>query len=101
MWICKQGYKLQQNLSLFRAQGVQRAETGKGILEMEGRGYLDFYRNTSEELFLKSLMEGSIGVPTMEMLGCKNLSHNFRTDSEELFKSWLRNGEASNYSFLI
>ncbi|KAK2979256.1 hypothetical protein RJ640_001646 [Escallonia rubra] len=66
-------------------------------MEMAGRGYSDFYRNTSEELFLKSLMEGSIGVPTMEMLGFKNLSHNFRTDSEELFKSWLRNGEASNY----
>ncbi|KAK2991175.1 hypothetical protein RJ640_002289 [Escallonia rubra] len=76
----------QQNLSLFRAQGVQRGDTGKVILEMEGRDYSDFYRNTSEELFLKSLMEGSIGVPTMEMLGFKNLSHNFRTDSEELFK---------------
>ncbi|KAK2966536.1 hypothetical protein RJ640_002839 [Escallonia rubra] len=94
----KQGYKLQQNLSLFRSQGVQRGETGKGILKMEGRGYSDFYRNTSEELFLKSLMEGSIGVPTMEMLGFKNLSHNFRTDSEELFKSWLTN---SSFVYLI
>lgn len=46
---------------------------------------------------MKTLMEGSIGMPmqNMEMLGFKNLSQNFRTDSEELFKSWLTNGEAS------
>ncbi|XP_057997079.1 protein CYCLOPS isoform X2 [Hevea brasiliensis] len=66
----------------------------------EGKGFAsEMHRNTSEELFLKSLMESSIGmpVPTMEMLGFKNISsphhHNFRTDSEELFKSWLTNGE--------
>ncbi|KAL9450886.1 hypothetical protein AB3S75_012597 [Citrus x aurantiifolia] len=58
------------------------------------------YRNNSEELFLKSLMETSIGlpVPTMEMLGFKNLSQGFRTDSEELFKSWLTNGENHGHS---
>ncbi|KAA8525138.1 hypothetical protein F0562_006998 [Nyssa sinensis] len=69
-------------------------------METEGRGYSDVYRNTSEELFLKSLMEGSIGipVPTMEMLGLKNLSQNFRADSEELFKSWLTNGENHGYN---
>ncbi|KAI3468537.1 hypothetical protein Pfo_025200 [Paulownia fortunei] len=65
---------------------------------MEGRGYSEFYRNTSKELFIKTMMESSIGMPapTMEMLGFKNLTQNFRTDSEELFKSWLTNGEASN-----
>jgi hypothetical protein len=65
-------------------------------METDGRGLADLYRNSSEELFLKSLMETSIGmpVPAMEMLGFNNLSHNFRTDSEELFKSWLTNGEA-------
>eukprot|EP00258_Populus_trichocarpa_P050462 XP_024466481.1 uncharacterized protein LOC112328975 [Populus trichocarpa] len=64
-------------------------------METDGRGFADLYRNSSEELFLKSLMETSIGmpVPPMEMLGFNNLSHNFRTDSEELFKSWLTNGE--------
>ncbi|XP_038716178.1 protein CYCLOPS-like isoform X2 [Tripterygium wilfordii] len=64
-------------------------------MEREGRVISDLYRNSSEELFLKSLMESSIGlpVPTMEMLGFKNLNQNFRTDSEELFKSWLMNGE--------
>ncbi|KAJ6962786.1 protein CYCLOPS-like isoform X1 [Populus alba x Populus x berolinensis] len=64
-------------------------------METEGRGFPDLYRNSSEELFLKSLMETSIGmpVPTMEMLGFNNLSHDFRTNSEELFKSWLTNGE--------
>ncbi|XP_057477721.1 protein CYCLOPS-like [Actinidia eriantha] len=69
-------------------------------MEPEGRGYSDFYRNTSEELFLKSLMESSMGmpVPTMEMLGFKNLSNNLRTDSEELFKSWLTNGENHGYN---
>ncbi|TQD75281.1 hypothetical protein C1H46_029787 [Malus baccata] len=63
---------------------------------MEGRGHSDFYRNTSEELILRSYMESSVAtpLPTMEMLGFKNLSQNFRTDSEELFKSWLTTGEA-------
>ncbi|KAL1569244.1 protein CYCLOPS-like isoform X4 [Salvia divinorum] len=61
-------------------------------MEMEGRG---FYRNTSEELFIKTMMESPVGIPapTMEMLGFKNLTQSFRTDSEELFKSWLTNGE--------
>ncbi|KAI5594731.1 hypothetical protein BDE02_03G091500 [Populus trichocarpa] len=80
----------QHNFSFY-----QRGEGEKGVMETEGRGFTDLYRNSSEELFLKSLMETSIGmpVPTMEMLGFKNLSQNFRTDSEELFKSWLTNGE--------
>lgn len=65
-------------------------------MEMEGRGYSELYRNTSEEMFIKSMMESPVGMaaPTMEMLGFKNLSHAFRTDSEEIFKSWLTNGEA-------
>lgn len=67
---------------------------------MEGRGYSEIYRNTSEELFIKTMMESSIGmpIPTMEMLGFKNLSQNFRADSEELFKSWLTNGENNGCS---
>ncbi|WOG85357.1 hypothetical protein DCAR_0104545 [Daucus carota subsp. sativus] len=62
---------------------------------MEDRRYSDLYRNSTEELFIKTLMEGSSGmpVPTMDMLGFKNLSQNFRVDSEELFNSWLTNGE--------
>lgn len=71
--------------------------------EMEkGKGFaLEIYRNKSEELLLKSLMDSSIGmlVPTMEMLDPKNISasyhHNFHTDSEELFKNWRPNREAS------
>ncbi|KAM7493778.1 hypothetical protein LguiB_028387 [Lonicera macranthoides] len=87
----------QQNFGSSQSQGAQRGEKGKNFMEMEGRGYSDFFRNTSEELFMKTLMEGSIGMPmqNMEMLGFKNLSQNFRADSEELFKSWLTNGEAS------
>ncbi|XP_004300137.1 PREDICTED: uncharacterized protein LOC101301010 [Fragaria vesca subsp. vesca] len=67
---------------------------------MEGRGLSDFYRNTSEELILRSYMESSNGtpLPTMEMLGFKNLSQNFRADSEELFKSWLTTGENNNFN---
>ncbi|CDP14949.1 unnamed protein product [Coffea canephora] len=62
-------------------------------MEMEGRAYSELYRNTSEELFIKTMMESSIGmpIPTMEMLGFKNLSQNFRADSEELFKNYLTN----------
>ncbi|XP_059275516.1 protein CYCLOPS-like isoform X1 [Lycium ferocissimum] len=64
-------------------------------MEMEGRGYSDFCRNTSEELFIRTMMENSVGVPvpTMEMLGFRNISHSLRTDSEELFKSWLTSAE--------
>ncbi|KAH0642812.1 hypothetical protein KY289_033786 [Solanum tuberosum] len=71
---------------------------------MEGRGYSDFYRNTSEELFIRTMMDNSVGgvpVPTMEMLGFRNISHSLRTDSEELFKSWLTSAEARNPSTLI
>lgn len=76
---------------------VQRSEGEKGLKEAEGRGFSDLYRNASEEMFLKSLMETAIGMPApnMEMLGFKNLSQTSRSDSEELFKSWLTNGEAS------
>ncbi|KAL6183988.1 hypothetical protein ACLB2K_045396 [Fragaria x ananassa] len=52
----------------------------------EGRGLSDLF---SQELILRSYME-------MEMLGFKDLSQNFCTDSEELFKIWLKTGEASN-----
>ncbi|XP_070038497.1 protein CYCLOPS-like isoform X1 [Nicotiana tomentosiformis] len=65
-------------------------------MEMEGRGYSDLCRNTSEEeLFIRNMMENSVGVPapTMEMLGFRNISHSLRTDSEELFKTWLTTAE--------
>ncbi|XP_027913610.1 protein CYCLOPS-like isoform X1 [Vigna unguiculata] len=67
---------------------------------MEGRGFSGLYKNTSEELFLKTVMESPIGmpVPTMDMLGFKTVSQSFRTDSEELFKRWLTNGEGYNSS---
>ncbi|KAH9753833.1 protein CYCLOPS [Citrus sinensis] len=87
----------EKNLSLYHSQVVHNHRSTEGersLVEAES----EMYRNNSEELFLKSLMETSIGlpVPTMEMLGFKNLSQGFRTDSEELFKSWLTNGEASS-----
>ncbi|XP_047306790.1 protein CYCLOPS-like isoform X2 [Impatiens glandulifera] len=64
-------------------------------MEMEGRSYSELYRNTSEDMFFKSLMET---VPSMEILGFKNLSQSFRTDSEELFKNWLTDGENHGYN---
>nr|A9XMT4.1 RecName: Full=Protein CYCLOPS; Short=PsCYCLOPS; AltName: Full=Protein IPD3 homolog; Short=PsIPD3; AltName: Full=PsSYM33 [Pisum sativum]ABU63669.1 CYCLOPS [Pisum sativum] len=65
---------------------------------MEGRGFSGLYKNSSEELFLKTVMESPIGmpVPTMEMLGFKTVSQSFRADSEELFKRWLTNEEGYN-----
>ncbi|KAK7367077.1 hypothetical protein VNO80_09085 [Phaseolus coccineus] len=67
---------------------------------MEGRGFSGLYKNSSEELFLKTVMESPIGmpVPTMDMLGFKAVSQSFRADSEELFKRWLTNGEGYNSS---
>ncbi|BFG30803.1 hypothetical protein CerSpe_170750 [Prunus speciosa] len=86
----------QNIINSFEGQVLARSE-GQ---QMEGRGLSDFYRNTSEELILRSYMESSIAtpLPTMEMLGFKNLSQNFRTDSEELFKSWLTTGETNCFN---
>ncbi|XP_022028950.1 protein CYCLOPS isoform X1 [Helianthus annuus] len=69
-------------------------------MEMEGSVCSDLYRNTSEEMFIRTLMESSVGLPapTMENLGFKNLSNNLRVDSEELFKSWLTTGENQGHS---
>ncbi|KAJ8498067.1 hypothetical protein OPV22_008619 [Ensete ventricosum] len=69
-------------------------------MEMEGRGYSDLLRNSSEEMILKSLMENPIGssAPTMEMPGFRNTPQTFRGDSEELFNSWLMNGEIPGFS---
>lgn len=69
-------------------------------MEMEGRGLSDLFRNTSEEIFLKAVMENSMGVaaaPSMEMLGFKNTSRSLREDSEELFNNWLMNGEIPGF----
>ncbi|XP_077238099.1 protein CYCLOPS-like [Tasmannia lanceolata] len=87
-----------QNLNSFQSQSSEKREAEKPIMETEGRTYSELYRNSSEEMFLKSLMENSLGMaaPTMESLGFKNLSHNLRGDSEELFNSWLMNGEGYN-----
>ncbi|ONI05703.1 hypothetical protein PRUPE_5G020000 [Prunus persica] len=86
----------QNIINSFEGQVLARSE-GQ---QMEGRGLSDFYRNTSEELILRSFMESSVAtpLPTMEMLGFKNLSQNFRTDSEELFKSWLTTGETNCFN---
>lgn len=69
-------------------------------MEMEDRGLSDLFRNTSEEIFLKAVMENSMGVaaaPSMEMLGFKNTSRSLREDSEELFNNWLMNGEIPGF----
>ncbi|KAK1375076.1 CYCLOPS transcription factor [Heracleum sosnowskyi] len=81
-----------QNFTSPQTQAVQRIEAGKSLKDMEERRFSDLYRNTTEELFIKTFMEGS-AAPTMDMLGFKNLTQNFRADSEELFNSWLTNGE--------
>nr|CAB3469260.1 unnamed protein product [Digitaria exilis] len=38
-------------------------------MEMEGRGLSDLFRNTSEEIFLKAMMENSMGVATAPRIG--------------------------------
>ncbi|KAD4384933.1 hypothetical protein E3N88_25101 [Mikania micrantha] len=72
-------------------------------MDMEGKVFSDLYRNTSEDMFIRTLMESSVGMPspTMEMLGLKNLSNNFRADSEELFKNWLTTAEASSFILIF
>ncbi|WOK98324.1 hypothetical protein Cni_G07035 [Canna indica] len=67
---------------------------------MEGRGYSDLLRNSSDEMILKSLMENPIGssTPNMEMLGFRSSLQTFRVDSEELFNTWLMNAEIPGFS---
>nr|QJD20785.1 transcription factor [Ceanothus thyrsiflorus] len=91
---------IEQNQNSFQTPTVPRSEGEKSFMEMEGRGISDLYRNSSEELFMRSYMESSNAMPgpNVDMLGFKNLSQNFRTDSEELFKSWLTNGENNGYN---
>lgn len=82
-----------------RGQAHRWGDTQRALMELEGgRGFSELLRNSSDEMFLKTLMENPIGTaaPSMEMLGFKNISQNFRGDSEELFNSWLMNGEARN-----
>lgn len=69
-------------------------------MEMEGgRGFSELLRNTSDEMFIKTIMENPIGVaaPSMEMMGFRNISQSFRGDSEELFNAWLMNAEVSGH----
>lgn len=91
---------IEQNQNSFQTPTLPRSEGEKNFMDMEGRGLSDLYRDPSEELFLRSYMESLPG-PNMDMLGFKNLSQNLRADSEELFKSWLTNGEASSCFFFI
>ncbi|KAH1074847.1 hypothetical protein J1N35_027175 [Gossypium stocksii] len=93
--LLKPGSSNKQSFESYQLPPSHRSYGEKSGMETEGRQFSDFYRNSSEELFIKSLMESPMGmsVPNMEMLGFKNLSQNFRADSEELFRSWLTNGE--------
>lgn len=52
-------------------------------------------RNTSEEMFIKSLVEG-LPAPNMEGIGFTNLPQTMRADSEELFHSWMSHGEGQS-----
>ncbi|KAH0463234.1 hypothetical protein IEQ34_007816 [Dendrobium chrysotoxum] len=60
-------------------------------MEMEGSGFSELLRNTTEEILIKSMMDNPIGNPvlSMEMLGFKNIMQPFRADSEELFNGWI------------
>ncbi|PPR87576.1 hypothetical protein GOBAR_AA33107 [Gossypium barbadense] len=101
--LLKPGSSNKQSFESYQLPPSHRSYGEKSGMETEGRQFSDFYRNSSEELFIKSLMESPMGmpVPNMEMLGFKNLSQNFRADSEELFRSWLTNGEARNFYYSL
>ncbi|KAK5777368.1 hypothetical protein PVK06_045335 [Gossypium arboreum] len=98
--LLKPGSSNKQSFESYQLPPSHRSYGEKSGMETEGRQFSDFYRNSSEELFIKSLMESPMGmpVPNMEMLGFKNLSQNFRADSEELFRSWLTNGENQGHN---
>ncbi|XP_057850387.2 protein CYCLOPS isoform X2 [Cryptomeria japonica] len=78
------------------------SRTDKHHMDAEGqpREFSSYFRISSEEIFLKSVMEGSISMsaPTMEAVGFKSLPHAMRGDSEELFNSWLLNAENHGFS---
>lgn len=87
-----------------RGQAQRWGDSERALMEMEwGRGLSELLRNSSEEMFLKTLVENPIGIsaPSMEMLGFGNITQSFRGDSEELFNSWLMNGEARSRYFCL
>ncbi|KAJ0964431.1 hypothetical protein J5N97_029553 [Dioscorea zingiberensis] len=60
------------NSRLPQAQVRQQGNTQKHIMETLGRGYSDLYRNSSEEIVLKSLMENPMGIsaPKLAVSSC-------------------------------
>ncbi|XP_020570795.1 uncharacterized protein LOC110017955 isoform X2 [Phalaenopsis equestris] len=65
-------------------------------MEMEGRGFSELVRSTTEEIFMKAMVDNPIGnsVPNMGNLGFNNFMQPFNADSLELFNGWLMNGES-------
>ncbi|XWS49348.1 hypothetical protein CRYUN_Cryun13aG0156100 [Craigia yunnanensis] len=70
-----------QSFDSYRLQPSQRSSGEKSAMGTEGRPFSDFYRNSSEELFLKSLMESSIGMPGHNS---SNIAHRTRQSSRRL-----------------
>eukprot|EP00249_Psilotum_nudum_P019607 c27339_g1_i1 orf=642-2408(+) len=76
-----------------QTSGVQSSVQLPDALPREAAG---FCRNTSEEIFIRSIVDGSIGMaapPSMEGIGFTNLAPTMRLDSEELFHNWICNAE--------
>eukprot|EP00249_Psilotum_nudum_P019608 c27339_g1_i2 orf=642-2348(+) len=77
-----------------QTSGVQSSVQLPDALPREAAG---FCRNTSEEIFIRSIVDGSIGMaapPSMEGIGFTNLAPTMRLDSEELFHNWIGNVES-------
>lgn len=56
------------------------------------------FRSSTEEMIIKSLVEGSLSMPapSMEGIGFTNLPQPARADSEELFNSLMSHGQGQN-----
>ncbi|XWS62263.1 hypothetical protein CRYUN_Cryun07bG0195200 [Craigia yunnanensis] len=68
-----------QSFDSYQLQPSHRSSGEKSPMETEGRQFSDFYRNSSEELFLKSLMESS-----NQGHNSSNIAHRTRQASRRL-----------------
>ncbi|XP_072993224.1 protein CYCLOPS-like [Typha latifolia] len=87
-------------ISSSQDQMSQSGDTGKGFMEIEGRGLSDLLRNSTEGILLNSVIDSPalFSAPSLDMLGFKNFSQPFREDSENLFNSWLMNAEIPGFN---
>ncbi|KHG10810.1 Centriolin [Gossypium arboreum] len=81
--LLKPGSSNKQSFESYQLPPSHRSYGEKSGMETEGRQFSDFYRNSSEELFIKSLMESPMGMPNQGH-NSSNIAHRTRQASRRL-----------------